>query len=314
MRVVIATAIVLGLGGAARAQSVKAAEEAFETGRKLMEAKSYADACAAFELSQRLDPQYGTQYNLAGCYAAQDKIATAWNLYRELARGDTNAQRRARSGALAAQLAARVPKLRIRVEPAGVPGLKVVAGATDVTSLIGAELPFDRGRYVVDAQLPGHRPFRAEIDVDASGRVRELAIAFEREPALAGPVRPDGSGAGAHPSAADAGAARRGDYGKLAIAGGGVLLGFGLFAGWRAIANRDESRDLCSTDACPDRPGSVAAVDRARLWGNLSTATVITGAIGIAGGVYLWRTRGRGVQLAPAAGPAAASLILRGAF
>ena len=77
MRVVIATAIVLGLGGVARAQSVKAAEEAFEKGRELMEAKSYADACAAFELSQRLDPQYGTQYNLAGCYAAQDKIVAA---------------------------------------------------------------------------------------------------------------------------------------------------------------------------------------------------------------------------------------------
>ena len=311
MRVVIATAIVLGLGGAARAQSVKAAEEAFEKGRELMEAKSYADACAAFELSQRLDPQYGTQYNLAGCYAAQDKIATAWKLYRELARSDSNAQRRARSGALAAQLAVRVPKLRIRVEPAGLPGLKVVVGATDVTALIGAELPFDRGRYVVDAQLPGHRPFRAEIDVDAPGRVRELAIAFERAPAPAGPARPDGPGAGAP---ADGGTARRGDYGKLAIAGGGVLLGFGLVAGWRALENRDESRELCSTDACPDRAGSVAAVDRARLWGNLSTATVLVGAIGVAGGVYLWRTRGRGVQLAPAAGPAAASLAVRGAF
>jgi hypothetical protein len=314
MRVVIAIAILLVLDGEGRAQPAKAAEEAFEKGRQLMEAKSYADACAAFELSQRLDPQFGTQYNLAGCYAAQDKIATAWKLYRELARGDTNAQRRARSSALAAQLGPRVPKLRIRVEPAAqLPGLKVLVGATDVTSLVGAEIPFDRGHYVVDAQLPGHRPFRAEIDVDAPGRVRELAIAFEREAATpAGPARPGGAGDRADPGEPGA---WRGRYGTLALAGGGGLFAFGLFAGWRALANRDESRNLCNTETCPDRPGSVAAVDRARLWGNLSTATVLVGAIGIAGGIYLWRTSRVGsVQVAPAAGPASASLTLRGAF
>src|SRR6185436_20903323 len=105
MRAVIAIAILLALGGEGRAQSAKAAEEAFEKGRKLMAARSYADACAAFELSQRLDPQYGTQFNLAGCYAELGKIATAWKLYSELAGSDKNATRRARAGELAAQLA-----------------------------------------------------------------------------------------------------------------------------------------------------------------------------------------------------------------
>jgi len=320
MRAVIAIAILLALGGEGRAQSAKAAEEAFEKGRKLMAARSYADACAAFELSQRLDPQYGTQFNLAGCYTAQDKIATAWKLYRELARSDTNAQRRARSIQLAKQLGPRVPKLRIRVEPQG-EGLKVVVGGTDVTTLIGAEIPFDLGRYAIEAQQPGFRPFREELELSVAGRVREVEIAFEREP-VGEPARPGGRGGGPGGGAASVGpvegrAAVRGLYGKLAIAGGGAVLGFGLVAGWRALANRDESRRLCNAELCPDRAGSEAAVDRARLWGNLSTAAVIVGAVGVAGGAYLWWSggaRARGVALVPAVGPGSASVALGGAF
>jgi tetratricopeptide (TPR) repeat protein len=312
MRLVIAAAILLMAGGESRAQPGKTAEEAFEKGRKLMASKSYAEACAAFELSQRLDPQYGTQYNLAGCYAAQGKIATAWKLYRELSRGDTNAQRRARSGALAKQLAKRVPKLRIRVAQQEVDGLKVVVGATDVTALVGAEIPFDLGHHVIEAQLTGYRTFREEIDLDAPGQLREVEIAFEREPPPAPPPPPERP-AGPEPRGS------RGLYGKITIAGGGAVLGFGLFAGWRALVNRDASRELCNAGACPDRPGSEAKVERARLWGNLSTAAVIAGAVAIAGGVYLWRSAPRSStraskRLAPEVGPATASLVLSGVF
>ncbi len=196
MRVVIAAAILLMLGGEGRAQPARAAdgaEAAFEKGRKLMAAKRHAEACAAFELSQRLDPQYGTEFNLAGCYAAQGKVAMAWKLYRELARSDSNAPRRARSGVLARQLAKRVPKLRIRVDPelAGQAGLKVTVDATDVTAVVGAEIPFDLGRHVIEAQLPGHRPFREPIELTAPGELREIEVALEREPAP-----PDGPGPG----------------------------------------------------------------------------------------------------------------------
>ncbi len=313
MRLMIAAAILLTASGESRAQSPKAAEEAFEKGRKLMRSKSYAEACAAFELSQRLDPQYGTQYNLAECYAAQNKIATAWKLYRELSRSDSNAKRRARSGALARKLAKRVPKLRIRVEPPEAEGLKVVVGGTDVTALLGAEIPFDLGPHAVEAKLPGYRPFRDAIELDVPGKVHELEIAFEREP----PPQPTPPPPPPVPPAGRGGS--RGLAGKLVIAGGGAVLGFGLFAGWRALDNRDASRELCNVVACPDRPGSEAKADRARLWGNVSTGTVIAGAVAIAAGIYLWRSAPRSaprtaLQLAPGVGPASGSVVLSGSF
>src|SRR5688572_25234726 len=273
MRFVVAVAMWLALGGESRAQSAKAAEEAFEKGRELMASKSYAEACAAFELSQRLDPQYGTQFNLAGCYAALDKIATAWKLYRELARGDTNAQRRARSGALAKQLAKRVPKLRIRVDQP-YERLKVAVGETDVTALIGAEIPFDLGRYVIEARLPRYRPFRRELDLDTPGKVHELEIVLEPEARSA--PKPAGGGEGERPGGSGGGppgAGSRGRYGLIAMGSGGAVVGFGLFAGWRALVNRDASRELCNATSCPDRPGSETKADRARLWGTLSTVT-----------------------------------------
>lgn len=312
MRFVLAVALWLALGGEGHAQPAKAAEAAFEKGRKLMASKSYAEACAAFELSQRLDPQYGTQFNLAGCYAALDKIATAWKLYRELSRSDNNAQRRARSGQLAKQLARRVPKLRIRVEPQP-EGLKVLVGTTDVTALLGVELPFDLGPYAIEARAPGHLPLRRELELDAPGEVRDLELALEREPPPGTGPAPDGEGEGPAPPRPDAaGSSSRGRYGVIAMAGGGGVLGFGLFAGWRALVNRDASRDLCNAGSCPDRPGSEAKADRARLWGNLSTVTVLVGAAGVAGGVYLWRS-GR-VRAVPAAAPDAVSLVLSGVF
>jgi tetratricopeptide (TPR) repeat protein len=304
MRLVLALAVWLWLGSEGRAQSPKAAEEAFEKGRALMAAMSYAEACAAFELSQHLDPQYGTQFNLAGCYAAQDKIMTAWRLYLELARSDTNLQRRRRSEELADQLAKRLPKLRIRVDQ-HFEGLKVVVGATDVTVLVGTEIPFDVGHYTIEARLPGYRPFREEIDVPAGGRTREIEIVFERE-----------LGAGA-PSvlAARPPPSRRARVGEIAALGGGGLIALGLVAGWRALENRDASRERCNAMACPDLPGAEVRNDRARLWGNLSTAAVALGAVGVAGGGYLWRTASsRSIRVGATAAARSGSVVVAGTF
>ena len=303
----IAIAVWLTIGESL-AQAPRDAEAAFEQGRKLMAAKSYADACAAFELSQRLDPQYGTQFNLAGCYTALDKIATAWKLYQELARSDSNAPRGARSALIAKELAARVPKLRIRVDQQA-EGLKVIVGATDVTSLVGADVPFDAGHYVVEATLPGYRPFREEeeIEVEAGGEAREIAIVFERDPALDPSTRRRNEEVGA--------LARRKRYGAIAIAGGGGLVAIGLVAGWRALANRNTSRDLCNAAACPDRDGALSHLDRAQGWGTVSTVSVVLGVVGAAGGYYLWRTSSARLRrVGASAGPASASLVISGAF
>jgi hypothetical protein len=261
---------------------------------------SYAEACAAFELSQRLDPQYGTQFNLAGCYVAVDKLATAWKLYRELARGDSNLARRSRAAELAADLAARVPKLRVRAEPQ-LDGLRVLIDTTDVTSLLDVEIPFDTGHYVIKATLPGYKSFRKEVKIEAGMEAREVDIALERAP-IQSPEDATGRWS-------------RARYGKISLAGGAGVVGFGLVAGWRALVNRDVSRDRCSLASCPDRPGSQASADRAQVWGDVSTIALVVGAAGVAAGVYLWRTASTPTMTIGAAfAPTTASLVLSGAF
>ncbi|HEY1549617.1 MAG TPA: tetratricopeptide repeat protein, partial [Kofleriaceae bacterium] len=96
--------VVIGLARVAFADPGHVADETFERGRALMAKKQYAEACAAFEQSQRLDPQFGTLFNLADCEVQLGKLATAWGRYRELERTDSNQERRALSAQLATQL------------------------------------------------------------------------------------------------------------------------------------------------------------------------------------------------------------------
>lgn len=183
MRSVIGLAVWLVIwSGEGHAQTPSPADEAFEAGRTLSDAGSYAEACAAFELSQRFDPQLGTQFNLAGCYVRIDRIATAWRLYRELSRGDTNAQRRARATELAKELEPHISRILVRVSVDPRPwGLRVFVGKAEVTSALNAAIPFDSGYYVIEGFLPGYRPFRQVVRL-GSAETRVVDVQFARAP------------------------------------------------------------------------------------------------------------------------------------
>jgi hypothetical protein len=162
--------------GVTPGQSPKqAAEETFVRGRELMAQRKYLAACAAFEQSQHLDPAAGTRFNLAGCYVEIGKLATAWTMYRELARSDKNAERRAKSNELATQLTPRVPKLKMILH--GTPaGVNVFMNATNVNALIGIETPVDFGTYTIAAGAPKHRGWRKTVEVKQEGGVITVDI------------------------------------------------------------------------------------------------------------------------------------------
>ncbi len=138
----------------------------------------YAAACAAFEHSQQLDPQYGTQYNLAICYNKLGKLATAWNLYREVARGDTNPARRGRAGQLAAELTRRVPKLRL-VLSNHPDGVQVLLNGVDASALIGIDAPVDAGQYTVAATAAGYRLWQSTVQAQDS---RVITVVIDLHP------------------------------------------------------------------------------------------------------------------------------------
>ena len=143
------------------------AEAAFNRGREMLKVGKYAEACDAFEESQRLRPQPDTQFNIALCSEQLGKLATALALHRELAQTLDTPARRAKSAELAAQLEPRVPRLQLKVGEARKrtrrppPGLEVRVNGVQITNF--NDLPIDLGMNPVTAIAPGF--------VDWSGQV-----------------------------------------------------------------------------------------------------------------------------------------------
>src|SRR5438477_7999701 len=98
------------------------AQALFDDARRLMEKKRYAEACPKLAESQRLDPGGGTLLNLALCYERLGPIATAWAMYNEAlsaAIADRRSEREAFARARIAELAPRLPRLRIELDADG---------------------------------------------------------------------------------------------------------------------------------------------------------------------------------------------------
>lgn len=153
------------------------AEELFTEGRRLMAAERYAEACAKFRESQRLDSGVGTLLNLGRCYAKQGKTASAWHIYGEaaaLARaaGQNNREQVARREIDA--LEPELSRIRIRV-PAGPSGanLRVTLDGRPMShDLWGIETPIDPGDHELAASAPGHKAWTEHFHA----RVRTLQI------------------------------------------------------------------------------------------------------------------------------------------
>jgi len=332
--VVAAIAAAIGaLGRSAAAQpsgGAAAATVQFDRGRALMKEKKYADACAAFEHSQKLDPQWGTLYNLAGCYARLGKLASAWAAYRELAQRDTNPTRRKDASKRATELDRRLPRLLLTAAKAPA-GLAVTLDGIDVTGLVGTENPVDLGSHAIHATAPDRADFDTTAAITSEGRT--VAVAIELAPAapravkppprsepavaaaaagsgdarLAAPVARPQPGAEARPrpkpsggleaGPSDAPRSRRRIYGVVVAGAGGALVATGLVFGRLASTSWNEARALCGDDRVCDTPADLARgnqlVSDARSRANLSTGFVIGGAAAIGIGAILFATAPR---------------------
>src|SRR5689334_1434029 len=119
MRLAIAM-IVCALGGVAHADR---ADVLFKKGKKLLAEKHYAEACAAFEDSDRLDPGIGAKLNVARCYQEWGRLATAWRWFGDAERMAQSAKddRAPKIHALIEQLDPDVPRLTVKLPPGADP-------------------------------------------------------------------------------------------------------------------------------------------------------------------------------------------------
>jgi hypothetical protein len=225
--------LVIAAAGSPRAFAQSASVQAqslFDEGRKLAQAGKLAEACAAFESSQKLDPAITTLLNLADCREQNHQLATAWGAFvdaNRMARTSNNTKLARVASNHARKLEPRLSKLTIDI-PADrqVPGLEILRNKDRVDPAgWNHALPIDGGTYTITARAPGRAPWSVTrtIKVESDAQVVPIPKLTEARPGAPVAVSRAGSSskggvppvpaapaasAGGAPSVANAGAVR----------------------------------------------------------------------------------------------------------
>ena len=244
----------------ARGQSASAqAEILFRQGRELMQAGKYAEACSAFETSQKLDPKVTTLLNVADCREKNGQLATALAVFsvaeKEAKAGGAKTQSLVKIAANhVAKLQGRPSKLTITVSTdRRIAGLELTRNSEPIDPATwGIALPVDGGNYEIVARAPGHDSWSTAVTVKPEGDAKTLDVPalaarkqhqepvakepIAKEPIAKEPDRPEPTGASSsEPSDEDKPAPARSRALPIALGVGGVVLaggalGFELWA------------------------------------------------------------------------------------
>lgn len=311
----------LALSAAAHAQSAGAqAETLFRQGKDLMARGQIAEACAAFDASQKLDPTIATLLNQAACREKNEQLATAWGLFLEAERQTRTATDAATqqlhqvAATKAVKLEPRLSTLTVTVPgPNRVPGLQVLRSGEPIEpGAWNRALPVDGGTYQITARAPGNAEWSSTITVGNEHDARTIEIPRLKAAALDElPVHTaEGDAAPASPRA-------RSKVVPLVVGGAAVALAGGAlgFELWARSTNSQSLDEKTSNDR------------RISLWHSANTRRYVAAGLGVASvaaaGVAVWLTlrpagapgeRTARVELAPMVARETAGLVVVGGF
>ncbi len=315
MRRWLAALTLCGLAGAAHADR---ADQLFKKGQKLLAEKRYSEACAAFEDSDRIDPEIGAKLNVARCYQEWGKLATAWRWYTDAEQMASKAgdKRTSKIHALIEELDRDVPRLTLVLPPdAATDHLAIqLDGGAVALATVGDERRMDPGPH--------------EITILVDGKSRTQTIPVQRgdraKVKLDIPARPRTRRASKPEAVADPGSTRR--LIGLGVSGAGVVaVGIAGIATLRARSDYQHALHGYCNDA-PDMCDAtgLSRTHSARHRANIATAVTLLGTAAVGGGLYLYFTTpqaaerpdrpGHALYLAPAIGGDGAGVVLGGAF
>jgi tetratricopeptide (TPR) repeat protein len=285
--------------GAAPVAADAKAEALFKKGKRLLEEGEFAEACAAFEASQRAEATIGTRLNIGLCYEQWGKLATAYATYLQAQQeaeeaGDDRAERIAER---ATELEPKVPTLIIRA----------VAEAKPVDLIVrldGKDLPLgelgtlkrlDPGEHVVVYGVGDSKRKRVVVNLEP-GDHEEVLLEKLAQLGAGGPVEedldPDGGGDDKRdplPAAADPGKTRR-ILGLVAGTAGLASIGISSYLVMSARSDYREAKAAhCNAMNQCDAVGLEITRD-ARSKANIGTVLFIGGAVLVTGGVILYLT------------------------
>ena len=236
-------------------------------------------ASPAYAFRQTVDAGLVQQYklDLARTLADTGKLVEATELCEAIGgMEEANAKpQKAAASKLAEKLALRVPHLRIEV-----------TGPTDVTAKIdgeevqvGQDLKRDPGTHVVKAEAPGYRTATKDVAL-AEGQKQTVTLALAAEVVMAK------SGEEAKHSGGTIWPA------GVAFGVGAAGIGLGTVFGILAFKATGDVQAQCKGNVCPASETDHLIV--AKTDGNVSTAGFVVGGVGLAAGLVLALTVGRG--------------------
>jgi len=284
---------------ATRAQSL------FEQGRTLMKDGRFAEACPKLADSQRLDPATGTLLNLAVCHEKVGLTATAWSEFHDALSQARREDRDERARFARQHIEALEPVLSwlTIVRAAGTRVDVRLDGALLGEATLGAATPVDPGRHAVEADAPGKRPWKADVDVGPNGdkKVVEVPDLQDEGPRVAPMTWTS------HPGRRVAG---------IVLGGVGVAsLAVGALAGIQAASKWSARRNDCPGDVC-----NAAGLDEDTTSRHLAAVSDLGLGLGVvalgAGTVFVLMSKGTESRADVRAdvGPGHAGLVLGGAF
>jgi tetratricopeptide (TPR) repeat protein len=282
----------------ARDDPLKEAQSLYDEASRALDHGDYGSACPKLEEVVRLIPQgVGAKLTLAECYEAAGRFASAWVSYKTAEQAAKQADQKERERKAAARAVALEPKIAWLVVSVASPlqslrGLEILHnGASLGPDRWGVDIPVDNGDHAITARAPGKQPARRVVT--ARGNGERLSVAIEALADRAAPAPPARAEMAATPPS-KAATARRTQH-TVALISGGIglaLTGIGSYAGVTALRKKHESDSdgHCDGNLC-DAIG-VELRNEGLTAGTIATATLIPGAVLLAGSaVFLLLTR-----------------------
>lgn len=273
-----------------RAQSAEA-EALFGEGARLMTENKYAEACEAFEASQRIEGRAGTLIRLGDCREKNHQLASAWSAYKDALTIVKDPRKREIAAAKVAALEPRLSYLAIMVaDDSRVDGLTLTRNGHAIDpALWNRAVPIDGGAYAIAGRAPGHDEWSTTALVPVEqGRINVEVPRFKDLKRLVTPAVtevPDED-----PPVRSRFTPRR----KLAIGIGAGGLAAAIGGTVLHVIGNARERDafaLCpQRTACADAAAANALVQSGRRFTIASRVAFGVGAAAIATAGYLWFT------------------------
>ncbi len=260
------------------------AHKLFDQGLADMQADQLDTACPALAESYRLEPLPGVLFTLAECENRWGKLASALTHYREfVAQVERMAadKRQIQSARVKvaedniALLEREAPRLTITLA-ADIPESHVVRrdGVRILATQLGEPVLVDPGEHTLALELPGRAPIVKTVTL-AKGESQSIELSLPPAPAPEPEPEPEPE----EPSALRVSAFV---VGAVGIAG--VIVG--TIAGAIAINRHERLEENCNGLVCNE--DGISAAGTVREAGNLSTAALVIGGVGVAVGLTLY--------------------------